>query len=69
MPSPQANAADVFHGRLLALTATIVMPGVIAGSGLFLGYPPDIVVPALMLWGAGTSLWLRHVWPYLRATR
>jgi hypothetical protein len=67
MQSPHANDATVLlQGRLLALVATFVVPCVITWYGTVTGHPPDVVVPALIIWGTGTTFWLRSAWPRLR---
>ena len=64
--TPTSEAA-VRQGRVLAILATLVVPFLIAAYGTAAGHPTNVVVPALIIWGTGTTLWLRSVWPRLRA--
>ncbi len=69
MEQPPTSDAAVRQGRVLAIVATLVVPFLIAAYGTAAGYPTSVVVPALIIWGSGTTLWLRSVWPRLRADK
>ena len=55
------------RGRLLALLATLVAPVLIAWYGWETHRRFDVTLMAVLLWGAGTLLWLHFVWPILTA--
>jgi hypothetical protein len=66
MHLPHVNDVPAFQGRILAVMAMAVVPMLIAGYGAGTGRPFEVVVSGLMIWAAGTSLWLRSVWPKLQ---
>jgi hypothetical protein len=53
------------RGRMLAVIATFVAPFLITWYGNATQRPVDVTLVAVLLWGAGTLLWLHFVWPKL----
>jgi hypothetical protein len=69
MQSPPTSSPMVLQGRGLAIVATLVVPSLITGYGVAMGHAQGVVVAALIIWGTGTVLWLRRVWPRLELSR
>ena len=68
MQPTETDSATVRKGRVLAGVATTVVPFMIVWYGIASGYPSEVVAPALLIWGAGTTMWLRSIWRRLQLT-